>query len=58
MNTEESSTVSIRNSLGQLITPALFTKENTTEIKIETKGIYFVTIASNENRTTKKVIVQ
>lgn len=58
INTSMNSTVSIRNSLGKVITPSKTTKGNITEVKIETKGIYFVTIESKKNRITKKVIVQ
>jgi len=58
VNHSGTSNILIRNSLGQVISPTTITKENTTEIKIETKGIYFVTIESNKNSITKKVIVQ
>lgn len=58
INTPNNSIVTVKNSLGQIITPSITTKGNKTALKIETKGIYFVKIESNDHTVTQKVIVQ
>jgi Pregnancy-associated plasma protein-A/Secretion system C-terminal sorting domain len=52
-------TITVLNNLGQEITPnTILITESKAELKIVKKGVYFITIRSEKNVTTQKIIIQ
>ena len=59
-NSKKTFSVEITNCLGEMIFSKFYQTENTAMINVESlsKGIYFLTITSQEKRNTQKVVIK